>query len=495
MNIKKYIYGHCVSPVRTKVFDTFSHTFIYRDVPCGKCLHCRNTRINEWVTRLFAEFKYRKYCYFVSLDYAPFTLSDPTSRELARDTAAFYHNINKNSNYGLQPLVLCKSHLQKFYKRLRFNTNVKCSYFACGEYGEKFSRPHFHNIIFSDSPLSEQDFVDAWTLNSYKIGRVDFKDMHDITLNDKDNLKIFKYVAKYIQKGTCDFEKLVTIDFHRSYFKSLNETIKNRTLFSVEYDYSNENRITWQEYTSEYSPFVVCSRRPSIGSAYFEDNVERFKAQDFRLFGLSNEVCSFPHYYIRRTKENLCQLRAVGEISQKPSSSSRLGVISQILRYLYDTSNSIDNWNEKPLYNWCRGRDQKGCPCLMINENDFRHSIKYTSLNFYNSQTKIFYQFNGNSYTLWQKMALSKYGYMRIGNLDILSAANYIDSHFQSYYDKFIVPLHELSVLKEYELIDYISKNFKNELDFKEVVYKYYQIELDSIYKKSLLVKNSRQNL
>lgn len=43
--------------------------------------------------------------------------------------------------------TLVKSDLQKFFKRLR----KKCGsfrYFACGEYGEKGLRPHYHAIIF-----------------------------------------------------------------------------------------------------------------------------------------------------------------------------------------------------------------------------------------------------------------------------------------------------------------------------------------------------------
>lgn len=225
MDLKKYIYSHCVSPVRTKVWDSYSQSFIYRELPCGKCLHCRNTHINEWCTRLIAQRKYSKYCYYVSLDYAPFTLSDPTSRSLAAETAAVYHNINKFGKYGMHPLVLCKNHLQDFYKRLR-KLGVKCQYFACGEYGTHangrgFGRPHFHNIIFSNFPISQDIFDKAWTINNYKIGRVDFVDMSNLALGDTNSLKIYKYVCKYLQKADFDFEKLATIDFHRTYFKSL----------------------------------------------------------------------------------------------------------------------------------------------------------------------------------------------------------------------------------------------------------------------------------
>ena len=105
MDIKKYIYSHCVSPVKVKIWDSYSNSYVVRLLPCGKCLHCRNTHINEWCTRLVAQKKYSKYCYYVSLDYAPFSLSDPNAYKLASETAACYHNINKNGKFGMHPLV------------------------------------------------------------------------------------------------------------------------------------------------------------------------------------------------------------------------------------------------------------------------------------------------------------------------------------------------------------------------------------------------------
>ena len=162
MNLRNYIYGHCVSPISTKIWDAYSQSYIIRQVPCGKCLHCQNTHINEWVTRLVAQRKYSKFCYYVSLDYAPFSVANPVALKLARETAACYHNINATSHYGMHPLLLCKNHLQDFYKRLRKNTGIKLQYFACGEYGmhangRGYGRPHFHNIIFANEPILEAD--------------------------------------------------------------------------------------------------------------------------------------------------------------------------------------------------------------------------------------------------------------------------------------------------------------------------------------------------
>ncbi|AXL15271.1 replication initiator protein [Microviridae sp.] len=45
-----------------------------------------------------------------------------------------------------------KSDFQLFLKRLRKNTQAKIRYYHCGEYGEKFSRPHFHALLFGYVP-------------------------------------------------------------------------------------------------------------------------------------------------------------------------------------------------------------------------------------------------------------------------------------------------------------------------------------------------------
>lgn len=57
------------------------------------------------------------------------------------------------------PERLEKEDLQRFFKRLRKAVG-KLRYFACGEYGERTKRPHFHALIFG------HDFLDG----SYRTG-------------------------------------------------------------------------------------------------------------------------------------------------------------------------------------------------------------------------------------------------------------------------------------------------------------------------------------
>lgn len=502
MDIKKYIYSHCVSPVRVQIWDSCSCQYVCREVPCGKCLHCRNTHINEWVTRLIAQKKYSKFCYFVSLDYKSFDLTNQDAALLARETAACYHNININGKYGMHPLVLCKNHLQDFFKRFRRNTGIKIQYFACGEYGTHaqgrgFGRPHFHCIIFSNEKIDCKSFIDAWTINGYVIGRVDISDLSASALSDNNNIKTFKYVCKYLQKSGFEFESLRTIDFHRAYFKSLYQAIVQTDLFSTtfvdELSAKDETK-AWCEYTKLYSPFIVCSRRPAIGAQYFVDNLERFKKQDFRLFGLPKECVTFPRYYVRRTKEALFVFDSIGEISQKPTTSSRMGYISKILLEIYSSRVAVENWCETSSPNW-RVCSKGGVRCLEYNDN----FIPIKSLNFYDHVNKYFFQFDGFTYNVWAKLKDSTY--ILLDNMDIIDVIKEVSPRWDRYSREYLIPNEQNRILREIDLRDTISSLFPNvdSFDvrdkFNDLVSSLYQSELDGLYKKKLLMQNSKISL
>lgn len=102
----------------------------YIQVPCGKCLLCRDAKKKEW--------EFRAHCenatsetepLFITLTYAPEFLPDEG---------------------------LCKRDVQLFMKRLRFNlseegfeVSYKLRYFCCGEYGSRGGRPHYHLIFWN----------------------------------------------------------------------------------------------------------------------------------------------------------------------------------------------------------------------------------------------------------------------------------------------------------------------------------------------------------
>jgi len=97
----------------------------YISVPCGRCVGCRLERARNWTIRIMHEAQMHKENCFLTLTYD-----------------------DEHLSYGNTQATLYKRDLQLFWKRLRKETNVKLRYFACGEYGSKRSRPHYHACVF-----------------------------------------------------------------------------------------------------------------------------------------------------------------------------------------------------------------------------------------------------------------------------------------------------------------------------------------------------------
>lgn len=114
-------------------------------VNCGYCRSCRVNYTSQWKLRLMYELDNWDCASFVTL-----TFDDQ-------------HLIMKD-----KPMELDKKDLQNFFKRLRKDLDGrKIKYYACGEYGEKKSRPHYHAIIFGLDPYNDNDrklISDNWQL-------------------------------------------------------------------------------------------------------------------------------------------------------------------------------------------------------------------------------------------------------------------------------------------------------------------------------------------
>lgn len=95
-------------------------------IPCGKCEGCRIDKANDWATRCILESKnWAKNC-FLTLTYDN-------------------EHLPKNRS-------LVKKDLQNFWKRLRKTQKEPIRYLACGEYGPKTLRPHYHAAVFNYIP-------------------------------------------------------------------------------------------------------------------------------------------------------------------------------------------------------------------------------------------------------------------------------------------------------------------------------------------------------
>lgn len=92
-------------------------------VPCGKCTGCRLERSRQWSVRCMHESSLHEQNCFITLTYSDEYLPvDYSVHE--RDWQLFMKRLRKHA----------------YPKALRF--------FACGEYGDKNLRPHYHALIF-----------------------------------------------------------------------------------------------------------------------------------------------------------------------------------------------------------------------------------------------------------------------------------------------------------------------------------------------------------
>ena len=167
--------AQCAHPleVPNKTKDMYDQNLMM-NVPCGKCINCLKRRASDWSFRLQQEVKVSSSACFLTLTY-----ENPPTTDLG------YHTLKKRD-------------FQTFLKRLRKlvpikmvdNKNVnKLKYYACGEYGTKTQRPHYHAVLFNlpHSIISSPEQIsDTWQNGHIHIAN--------------NNLKTINYVVGYMQK-------------------------------------------------------------------------------------------------------------------------------------------------------------------------------------------------------------------------------------------------------------------------------------------------------
>lgn len=206
----------------------------YTEIPCGKCIGCRLDYSRNWANRCMLESKYHDSNYFVTLTY--------------RDDDLHWNGkeCDENGEISESVATLYKKDVQDFMKRLRFNykydNNIR--FYACGEYGEKTSRPHYHALLFG-LKLDDLKFYSA--NNGYPLYTSEFLEKtwkHGFVTVGELNWDTCAYTARYVMK-------------------------KHKGKDSVYY----ENNCIAPE-------FVLMSRKPGIAYQYFEDNQDHIYEYD-----------------------------------------------------------------------------------------------------------------------------------------------------------------------------------------------------------------------
>jgi hypothetical protein len=218
---------------RRLVFDARqAETGIPIKIPCGQCIGCKLERSRQWALRCMNELR-----------------QHPNAGSMFLTLT--YNNENCPDSLRLPDY-------QNFMKRLREHTGPGLRFFGCGEYGERFGRPHYHIIIFNYRPddtklikrgedynlYDSQTVNNLWNAGHHAIGDVSFDSC--------------AYVARYCLK-----------------------------------------KITGPEAEKHYSgrtpEFVTMSRRPGLGSAYFDKYHAEIYAHDSLI--VNGVTVRPPRYY------------------------------------------------------------------------------------------------------------------------------------------------------------------------------------------------------
>lgn len=144
------------------------------DVPCGQCIGCRLEKSRIWAVRCMHEAQLHEDNCFITLTYNDDNLPEDGSLRL--------------------------EHFQKFMKRLRKHFQPKkIRFYHCGEYGENYSRPHYHSILFgvdfADRKLYYRGEYKLYTSETLSgLWEYGFSTVGDVTFQSAS------YVARYITK-------------------------------------------------------------------------------------------------------------------------------------------------------------------------------------------------------------------------------------------------------------------------------------------------------
>lgn len=233
-------------------------------LPCGQCVGCRLERSRQWAIRCMHEASlYEDNC-FITLTYSDEHLPADGSLQLDH-FQKFMKRLRKRFD-GLSPVLERKVftplqlleyerndpftfHNREFFRDDHGNfyfefLTYPIRFFHCGEYGEKFGRPHYHALLFNfdfpDKVLWKEDngqklyrsktLEDLWPFGHCSVGSATFESA--------------AYVARYIMKK-------VTGDLALTHYADID--------------------LDTGEILSERTPeYTTMSRRPGIGKKWFD---------------------------------------------------------------------------------------------------------------------------------------------------------------------------------------------------------------------------------
>ena len=219
----------------------------YREIlqlPCGKCQQCRLKYSRDWAVRCMLESKKYKHNEMLTLTYDP-------------EHLPMVDGIDTATGEKTKVPTLCKRDLQLFMKRLRKAFNGETiRFFACGEYGDKNKRPHYHLILYN----------------------INIPDKRSFGVNERGNeQETSEIIRKIWNKGIVG---LCPVTFESCAYVA-------RYIFKKQ---KGGNSANLYELRGQQPEFVLMSRRPGIGHDFYNANKDDIYKTDNFFVNTKNGV-------------------------------------------------------------------------------------------------------------------------------------------------------------------------------------------------------------
>lgn len=215
-------------------------------LPCKQCIGCRLEYSRQWAIRITHEASLYDSNLFLTLTYR--------NEELPSDGS------------------LVMRHMQLFLKKLRYYY-PGIRYFYCGEYGEKFRRPHYHLIVFNMDIENKVYWKTVMGNKYYKSN-----ELNDI------------WQKGFVHVGSVSFESAAYVARYAT--KKINGRMKTEHYISDEY-YDLETG----EMRSIVPEFAQMSRMPGIGYDFYKKWRSDMYPRDVCI--VRGFKCKPPKYYDR----------------------------------------------------------------------------------------------------------------------------------------------------------------------------------------------------
>ncbi|QXP08224.1 MAG: replication initiator protein [Arizlama microvirus] len=156
-------------------------------VPCGHCMACRLERARQWAIRCVHEASMHEHNCFLTLTYRDGSVPRSIDLETGEIAAGDFPSLDKRN------IVL-------FMKRLRKEFGSGIRFLQCGEYGEKYARPHHHVLLFNFKFPDQVFHRRSGGYNLYRSVSLERLWPHGFSEIGSLTFESAAYVARYITK-------------------------------------------------------------------------------------------------------------------------------------------------------------------------------------------------------------------------------------------------------------------------------------------------------